>query len=285
MPTIICGRLGDSKCREEPKMKRAADTVLCGFMISLALSSSLVAQAPQSQAALSERLLSEDAGERSDALEAIRRIGVAQTSQDVRSALIRSLQQEAMLHRRRDVADRGGENLPPLDDPELLTRLASTVGELRDPASIPALAAALGSGFVVIRPLAAFGERAVPAILEVESTPDSGTGAVNHALITLRFIVQGASAGSGLSDRTLAELRRVAARRLGNGEGSATTTLWWAIDLAWVVQDTDLRQSVEALATDPNVVIARGITDPGLIEQTQRRAADRIAAIPPLPRP
>ena len=137
----------------------------------------------------------------------------------------------------------------------------------------------------MIRPLAAFGESAVPAILAAESLPESGTGAVNHALIALRFIAEGASAGSVLSERALAELRRVAARRLSNAEGSATTTLRWAIDLAWVVQDKDLRQSVEVLATDPNVVIARGITDPGLIEQTQRRAADRIAGVPPLPRP
>jgi hypothetical protein len=50
---------------------------LYAFTFSVALSSGLVAQAPQSQAALSEKLLSKNAGERSDALEAARRIDVA----------------------------------------------------------------------------------------------------------------------------------------------------------------------------------------------------------------
>lgn len=264
-------------------MTRSVGAVLCACLAGLALMSPSIRLAAQSPSALSEQLLSENAGERSAALEEVGRLGVGRASQEVRSALIRALQQEAMLHRQRDLADRRGDNLPALDDPELLTRLAGTVGELRDPASIPALAAALGSGFAVIRPLAAFGERAVPAVVAVESSPDSGNGAINHALIALRFIVD--EANGGLGERTLADLRRVAARRLSDGEGSATTTLWWAIDLAWVVKDKDLRQLVEVLATDPNAVMARGITDPGLIEQTQRRAADRIAGVPALPRP
>lgn len=263
-------------------MTRTVRAIFCGCLVSL-LMSDLVGLAAQSPSALSEQLLSEDASERSAALEAVRRLGVGRASQEIRSALIKSLQQEALLHRQRYLADRRGDNLPALDDPELLIRLATAVGELRDPASIPALAAALGSGFAVIRPLAAFGERAVPAVLAVESSPDSGTSAINHALITLRFIAEGAE--NGLGEPTLADLRRVAARRLSNGEGLATTTLRWAIDLAWVVQDKDLRRSVEALATDPNVVMARGITDPGDVEKTQRRAADRIAGVPALPRP
>jgi hypothetical protein len=213
-------------------------------------------------------------------------IGLARVSPQVRSALIEALQREATLHRRRAVADRRGESLPSLDDPELLMRLASAVGELRDPASIPALAAALGNGFAVIRPLAAFGERAVPSVVAIEASPESSTGAVNHALITLRFIVEEARGRGGFNPNTLAELRRVAARPLATGEtASATTTLWWAIDLAWMLDDPDLRQSVEALATDTSEVIARGIMDPGLIEQTQRRAADRMAGLAPLPRP
>ena len=267
-------------------MRRAVGTVLCcGFMVSGLVLNVCLAAAPQSPAAIVEQLRSPDAGERSNALETVRRLGVGQSSQEVGTALIRALQQEAMLHRQREMADHRGENPPPLDDPELLLRMASIVAELRDPASIPALAASLGTGFTVIRPLAEFGEQAIPAILAVESSPDSGTGAVNHALITLRFIAEEVSAKGGLSDRVLQELRRVATRRLLSGEGSATTTLWWAIDLAWVVQDKALRESVEALATNPNEILSKGITDPGLIEQTQHRAADRIAGVPPLPRP
>ena len=210
-------------------------------------------------------------------------VGRSLGSPEDRLALIKALEHEAMLHRRHDVAVRQGQHPPPLDDPERLPQLASAVGELHDPASIPALAAALGTGFAVIRPLAAFGEQAVPAVLSVEASPESGTDSINHALITLRFIVEGASERGGLSEATRADLRRVAARRLTSS--GSPTTLWWAIDLAWSLQDDELRHSVEALATDANVVAARGITDPGLIEQTQRRAAARVAGSPPLPRP
>jgi hypothetical protein len=214
-----------------------------------------------------------------------RGVGRSLVSPEDRSTLIKALADQAMLHRRHDVAVRRGEQPPPLDNPELLPQLATVVGELHDPASIPALAAALGSGFAAIRPLAAFGEQAVPAVLAVEASPESSPGVIGEALITLRFIVEEASARGGLSDGTLAELRRVARRRLESGEGLALTPLWWAIDLAWTLQDKDLRGLVEALATDPKMVVARGITDPGLIEQTQHRAAARLAGTPPLPRP
>jgi hypothetical protein len=80
------------------------------------------------------------------------------------------------------------------------------------------------------------------------------------------------------------DLRRLAARRLA-GRGGSPTTLWWAIDLAWSLRDEELQQSVYALSSDASVIVERGITDPELIQQTQRRAADRIAGVPPLPRP
>src|SRR5262249_55538045 len=163
-------------------------------------------------------------------------------------------------------------------------QLAKAVGELHDPASIPALAAAVGSGFAAIRPLSKFGEQAVPAILAVEASPESDTGGIDEALIALRFIGEGAAARGALSEPTLADLRRVAKRRLTAEHGSPTT-LWWAIDLAWSLGDEELQQSVRALASDRDVVVARGITDLQLIEQTQRRAAARVAAWPPLPRP
>lgn len=88
------------------RLAHAVGTLLCGFILGSALTSSLVARSLQSQAAIPEQLLSMDAGERSNALAAVMRIGVAQASREVRAALIRALQQEAMLHRQRDVAER-----------------------------------------------------------------------------------------------------------------------------------------------------------------------------------
>lgn len=201
-----------------------------------------------------------------------------------RAALIKALHDEALRHRRHGVASRRGEKPPPLVDPERLFPLVSAVAKLRDPASIPALAAALGTGFGSIRALSAFGQQAVPAILAEEASQENGTSAVNHALIALRFIVEDASARGGLPEAMVRDLRRVAARRLAARDGSPTT-LWRAIDLAWSLQDEELQQSVYALSSDASVIVERGITDPQLIEQTQRRAADRVAGVPTLPRP
>ena len=209
--------------------------------------------------------------------------GVVGSSED-RSALIKALHDEALLHRRHDVGVRRGEKPPRLVDPERLPQLASAVGKLHDPASIPALAAALGSGFAAIRALSTFGQQAVPAILAVEASPESSTSAINEALIALRFIVEGAAIHGGIQQEVLADLRRVAVRRLAGRDGSPTT-LWWAIDLAWSLRDRELQQTVDALASDASLVVGRGITDPQLIEQTQRRAADRVAGLQPLPRP
>ena len=113
----------------ELNMTRSVGAALRACLACLALMSPSIGLAAQSSRALSEQLLSENAGERSAALEEVRRLGVGRASQEVRSALIKALQQEAMLHRQRDLADRRGDNLPALDDPELLTRLAGTVGE------------------------------------------------------------------------------------------------------------------------------------------------------------
>lgn len=201
-----------------------------------------------------------------------------------RGALIKALYDEALRHRRHDVASRRGEKPPPLVDPERIFPLVSAVAKLHDPGSIPALAAALGTGFGSIRALSAFGQQAVPAILAEEASQENGTSAVNHALIALRSIVEDASARGGLPEAMVGDLRRVAARRLAARDGSPTT-LWWAIDLAWSLRDKELQQSLYALSSDASVIVERGITDPQLIEQTQRRAADRVAGIPPLPRP
>jgi hypothetical protein len=194
-------------------------------------------------------------------------------------AIITALEREAALHKQRSASDRRGDSSPPLQDPELLGRIATVVADFSDPASVPALASALGSGFTVIRALAAFGEQAAASVLAVVSSSDSGTDAVNHGLITLRLLVEN-SQTRPLRDATISSIRRATEQRLRTGKGLAVTTLWWAIDLAAVLNDAQLRHSVERLATDWNEAIARGITDPQLVEQTRKRAADRLAGRP-----
>jgi hypothetical protein len=241
-------------------------------------------QAQGDQRSIAAQLLSEDAHKRSSALEAALEIGLQNAHPELRVALITALEREGALHRQHYFAEHNGEFSPPLEDPELLARLSRAVADLKDPASIPALAAALGSGFTVIRALAGFGERAAPSVLSVVASPESMPDAVNDGLITLRFMVEGAPARP-LRGVTVKQIRRVAAQRLSTGKGLAVTTLWWAIDLAAVLNDATLRRSIELLATDWNEPAKRGISDPELIAQTQKRAANRLAGLPPLPRP
>ena len=88
-----------------------------------------------------------------------------------------------------------------------------------------------------------------------------------------------------LSARTMTEIRNAAERRLATGEGLFITTLWRAIDLAIVSGDAALRRTVEAVASDYGEGLRRGIKDVDLIRKSQQRATERLAGVPPLPRP
>jgi hypothetical protein len=244
----------------------------------------LNAQANEQQ--LAQQLRENDVVERRYALEATRRLGVRNTDPELRTALIGALAREARVHVRRWEAGRRGEVLQPLEDPEFVNDIARVVAELRDPEAIPALTAALGSASVVPHALAGFGEQAAPLVLAVVLSADSWYEAVNEALIALRFMVEMSSIRP-LSPGTLSEVRRAAELRLtrpGDPPGTGTT-LRWAIDLAVALDDPVLRRIVEVLATDWNAVVARGIEDAGLVDQTQKRAIDRLAGVPALPRP
>jgi hypothetical protein len=129
--------------------------------------------------------------------------------------------------------------------------------------------------------LADFGERAAPAVLAVVNSPDAHYSAVDEGLITLRFMVEG-TGPRPLSAGTLDQIRGAARQRLTGKQ--YFTTLWRAIDLAVVLKDPNLRQTVQALASDPTEVSARGVTNPDLIARTQQWAAQRLAGGPSSPR-
>ena len=162
------------------------------------------------------------------------------------------------------------------------TCVAGNVENLQDPAAIPGLARALPLGFpIVSRRLASFGEEAAPAVLE--SAQSTETYTARAALMTLRFMVEGAERRP-LSAFTLGEIRRVAEQWLTESPQSILT-LGAAIDLAAVLENPELTRILESLAADPNEVMARGIESPASIERVQQRAADGLAGVPLLPRP
>ena len=231
------------------------------------------------QRELARQLLGRHVIERSEALEAVIEMGVGNAGPELRAALITLLEN---LNRVLVETRSRGQYLASVEHPEFIARVGCTVAELQDQRAIPALSQPTGCFLPAIRALAAFGERAVAELVRVVTSPTSHYREVDYALLPLRFIVE-ASERHPLSDHALDRIRDAAEQRL-TGEQDFTV-LWRAIDLAVVLEDAELRQIVERLAADRNEVIGRGISSPDLIEGTQKRAADRLAGLPPLPRP
>jgi hypothetical protein len=151
-----------------------------------------------------------------------------------------------------------------------------------DPHAIPALAGALGTGSTLVRDaLADFGEQAAPDVLRLVTAQDTRYDAVGDGLMALRFMVEGARTRP-LSPSTRDQIRRAAMQRL-TGE-QYFSTLWYAIDLAVALDDPELRRIVQAIASDRNELVARGVSAPDIIALTQKRAAARLAGEPPEPR-
>jgi hypothetical protein len=239
-----------------------------------------ILEAQVNQAAIAEQVIGEDIAKRNHALEIARAVGPRNLSPELRLALITALSHEGKILEDRYQSAQRGTTQEPLEDPEFIARLAEVVAELRDPEAIPALVDALGVGSTAIKALAAFGERAVPAVVAAVKA-ERRYDTVDGGLITLRFIVEGGS--TRLSNESLNAIRLAAVERL-SGE-QHFTTLWRAIDLAVLLNDTDLRQRVEALSSDRNQIIAMAIRDPELIRRTRQRASDGLRGVPPLPRP
>ena len=239
-------------------------------------------EAELDQRAVAQHLLGDNVAERSKALGVAESVGPENASPELRAALIALLERGNRIvaeARRRKVA------VATLENPEFIARVARVVASLKDPQAIPALAGALDAGSTAVADvLANFGEQAAPTVLAVVMSPQSTDYAVDEGMIALRVMVEEAGTRP-LSAGTLEEIRRVAEHYLTALQRSPTigATLRRAIDLAVVLNDAGLRGIVEALASDPNEVIARGVTDPGDIARTQKWAADRLAGVPPLP--
>jgi hypothetical protein len=173
---------------------------------------------------------------------------------------------------------------------DLLAHLAEIEGtcvgskvDLRNPMAMPGLAKALGLGFsVVARSLAAFGEDAAAAVLAVVMRAEPDTDVVGEGLTALRFMVEG-TASRPLSAGTVERVQRAAAHWL-SARRQSILTLGAAIDLAAVLDHPEVQRTLESLASDREAVAARGIGAES-IETIRRRAAQRLAGIPPVPRP
>ena len=257
--------------------------VLVSTLVVLPIAGDIGACEQASQSAVAAQLSSGDPVQQRRALDAIQGIDKSDISDDVKAAMATALHRESLRNTRRYWQGRANQSVESLPDPELVGALARAVAEFGDPRAIPALSEALGTGFAVTRSLAAFGQPAAPAVLNVVTGSQSTHYAVNDGLIALRLMVE-AKDVRPLDASTLAAILAAAEHHLTTKPLFIGTT-WWAIDLAATLQDSRLKSIVEQFASDPNRSIAMGASDPDVVYQTQRRAADRLAGVAPLPRP
>jgi hypothetical protein len=237
-------------------------------------SSTATAQVVGQEQAELARKLGADRMERGMVVARVRHMGPDAVSPELRVALIAALEQEGELSARRLRGEIGEyENM------ELIGGLAQLVAAFRDPRAIDALAGAMGESPPARDALAEFGERAVPAVLRVlEATTVGSVGA--GALNCLRFMVQGVG-GQPLTDVTRERIRQITKERLTTRQKSFRT-VWGGIDLAVALEDPELRRIVQSLASDRDAVRALGVRDTD-IEDTQRRAIERLAGVPARP--
>jgi hypothetical protein len=104
---------------------------------------------------------------------------------------------------------------------------------------------------------------------------------VDDGLRVLRLMIEN-QGPQPLSSETLARIHDAAEQRLTGTQ--YFTTVWYAIDLAAVLDDPEFEQKLELISSYPSEVLAFGVEDPELIEQTQRRASERLAGVPAKPR-
>ena len=177
--------------------------------------------------------------------------------------------------------------------------LLEEVRALCDPAAIPALARSPAFGIREAVALADLGPAAMPEALDVATSPDSDGDRVANGLLALRVMVELWGGPEALSPHVRARLVDAAALYLNEpGERYAeltSSTIWrvgsvlyWALGLAWVLDDPGLRARLEEIAADEAVTRAMGVTNgfpPGAPLNIQTHAASLLAGEPPIPRP
>jgi hypothetical protein len=255
----------------------SAATFLFGFAFCLG-----TAQAQVAQAELAQRVTEGGLQVRYGAALQVLDMGPENADAVLRDALVSAFAKEAEAMQ----AYRRGE--APMPDLSTIGALATVVGEFRDPRAIESFMDVLGYGPAIARGIAAFGEPAVPYLVEAARTgmPERGgefTAVVTDALIALRFLAEGVGQ-IPLSPSSRQELIAVARERL-EPKQSSFSFLFWATDLAYVLGDPELMQVVEAMAADPSEVASR-LENPSewAVEEVSAWAKARLSGEPPLPR-
>jgi hypothetical protein len=254
--------------------------LLVGILWFWSAAQPLQAQVQPDHRAIARDLVSSDRDVQWRALIHAERIPPDEFTSELRNSVILALRSESALRQVRWEAYHRGEDLEPITD-DLYGRLIERVVAFGDPAAIPVLAGAVGTGNMAIRALVGFGEQAVPAIVKHVNNPAIIPYHVGSGLIALRMIVERAT-DRPLTPVSQEGIRSTAHRFLTDGDDSVTLSI--AIDLAVALDDDELMGIVRVLASDSDSIRARGIADPERVAELQRHAQERLAGKPALPR-
>lgn len=219
------------------------------------------------------------------ALAEVGRLDPASIGPELQRALIQALSRQGQLMQATYMAWAKKAPRPGTEPSEAIIDLVRIVGRLDNPAAIPALVSAMGTGPATFGALARFGNDSVEPIAAAVVSPDTMPEAISDGLIALRFLIE-TSTGAQLSRSSVQRIRDVAAFRLRDpGMFARGVTLADAIDLATTLKDPALFKDVEAIARDSVAVTARGVSNQRDLAAVQQHARDRLAGLPPLPRP
>ena len=243
-------------------------------------------------------LTSEERNLRIAGFNSVVRIPREERTAELNAALVESLENEVAM--RYAIATGKLPHIPWDASHDFVAVLMTEVQTLRDPATIPLLMQLIRTGSGVRRSLVAFGRVALPHLLaRIDGERPALEKTIASVLITLRFFVE-AWGLDYLTDEEQAEFQRVATRfmDLKPGEYPSNTeyTIWQESDtfwrpvrlarvgqLAWVLEDPDLRDHVVAIGSDLEALRIRGVVDENAIRRFNRTYQPLVAGQPAMP--
>ena len=242
-------------------------------------------------------LTSEERNERIAGFNALVRIPPEERTDEMNAALVECLENELAM-RQAIIAGRM-PRIPWDASHDFVLLLMDSVQDLRDPAHIPLFANLTEHGAGVRNWLVSFGRLTLPALfVRIDGTRPALEREIFGVVTTLRFLIE----AWGLDYFTLeerAEFSRLAAQFLDLKPGEYPTDdehwnwldldrafrsarLAGAMQLAWALEEPELREHVMAIGSDREALRLRGIVDEGSLRIVNRDFERIVAGEPPM---
>ena len=183
-------------------------------------------------------------------------LGPSRMTEEVRSALITRLE---ALNKEQDIALEAGIPTNEVVNGEFFLDFVGLIASLRDTRAIPGLihGAAHAYNRSVVHELAAFGETALPQLLQAVRDPRTDDFALSTQLGAISLMVQDGGA-ERLSTPAREEVLRLARSSL---HSKNATFVVHGVDIAKGLDDAELNLEIELLAHDRGLLSERGFSD------------------------